>query len=284
MSKLEYISRQFSKAEKKRFEHYVVTRIWHLLNDISIKFVTQQFVSRPEGRALTDMFFPQLHIHIEIDEGHHKKQIELDKLREADIINATGHEVRRVDVTKDIDEINNNIEEIVEYIKAQKLTNQNFKPWNFEAEFNPQTYIDKGFINLNDDCAFRTMVDAANCFGKKYKPKGIWRGGVEHPKEYGKSIWFPKLYKNREWNNSISNDETEIREISANPEFSKTHIDNTLKQQVNRRIVFARVKSPLGDIVYRFKGEYELDRNRTDYNDGLLWKRVSEEVKTYKII
>lgn len=284
MNKLDYISRQFSRAEKKRFEHYVVTRIWHLLNDLSIKFVTQQFVSRPEGRALTDMFFPQLHIHIEIDEGHHKKQIELDKLREADIINATGHKVMRVDVTKDIDEINNNIEEIVEYIKTQRLTNHNFKPWHFEAEFNPKTYIDKGFINLNDDCAFRTMVDAANCFGKNYKPKGIWNGGVKHPKEYGKSIWFPKLYKNREWNNSISNDETEIREISANPEFSKIHIDDTLKQQVNRRIVFARVKSPLGDIMYRFKGEYELDRNRTNYNDGLLWKRVSEEVKTYKII
>ena len=93
MNKLEFISRQFSKAEKKRFEHYVVTRIWHSLDDLSIKFVTQQYVSRPDSRALTDMFFPQLQIHIEIDEGHHKKQIEWDKLREVDIINATGHEV-----------------------------------------------------------------------------------------------------------------------------------------------------------------------------------------------
>lgn len=281
MNKLEFISRQFSRAEKKRFEHYVVTRIWHLLNDLSIKFVTQQYVSRPDGRALTDMFFPQLHIHIEIDEGHHKKQIELDKLREADIINATGHEILRVDVTKDIDTINNEIAQIVERIKDQKSIVQNFKSWDIEAELNPQTYIDKGFIDLNEDCAFRTMVDAANCFGNTYKPKGIWTGGAGHPKESGKIIWFPKLYKNGEWNNSISNDEKEIREISEIPENARPHIDNILKQQFNR-IVFARVKSPLGDIMYRFKGEYELDRNRTNYTDGLLWRRVSERVKTYK--
>ena len=96
MTKLEFISRQLAKAEGKRYEHYVVTRIWHLLNDTRIKPVTQQFITRPSGRALTDMYFPQLEMHIEIDEGHHKKQIEADKLREADIINATGHTIFRL--------------------------------------------------------------------------------------------------------------------------------------------------------------------------------------------
>lgn len=43
-NQLEYIARQFSKAQKKVFEHYVVTRIWHQLNDVEIKFVTQQYV------------------------------------------------------------------------------------------------------------------------------------------------------------------------------------------------------------------------------------------------
>jgi len=281
MNKLDYITRQFSRAEKKRLEHYVVTRIWHLLNDLSIKFVTQQYVSRPDGRALTDMFFPQLHIHIEIDERHHKKQIEWDKLREADIVNATGHEVLRVDVTQDIEELNKEIFKIVEHVKSRKTNSNNFKTWNIDAELNPKTYIDKGFVDLNDDCAFRTMVDAANCFGNDYKPKGIWKGGARHGKDLGKIIWFPKLYKNGKWNNSISNDETKIREICEVPEIAKSHIDNVLIDN-RTRIVFARVKSPLGDIMYRFKGEYELDRNLTNYTDGLLWKRISEKVQTYK--
>lgn len=281
MNKLDYISRSFSRAEKKRFEHYVVTRIWHLLDDLSIKFVTQQYVTRPEGRALTDMYFPQLHIHIEVDEGHHKNQIEWDKLREVDIINATGHEVIRLDVAKDIETINKEIYKIVEKIKDKKRNISCFKSWDIEAEINPKTYIDKGFIDLKDDCAFRTMVDAANCFGNDYKPKGIWHGGAKHPRESGKVIWFPKLYKNDEWNNSISNDEIEIREICELPEKAKSHIDQVIIDGIYNRIVFARVKSPLGDIMYRFKGEYILDKDATNYTDGLLWRRVADRAKTY---
>ena len=74
MNKLQFICRQLSRAEYKTYENYVITRIWHLLNDDSIKLITQQYVVRPNGgRALTDLFFPQLKVFIEINEGHHKK-------------------------------------------------------------------------------------------------------------------------------------------------------------------------------------------------------------------
>jgi very-short-patch-repair endonuclease len=65
-----------------------VTGIWHQLNDLNIKFITQQYVSQPNGFALTDMFFPQINFHIEIDEPHHKHSIENDLTRETDIIDA----------------------------------------------------------------------------------------------------------------------------------------------------------------------------------------------------
>ena len=61
----------------------------------------------------------------------------------------------------------------------------------------------------------------------------------------------------------------------------KSHIDGILSKAGQTRIVFARVKGPLGDIMYRFKGEYKLDIQATNYIDGLLWRRVSERVKTY---
>ena len=93
MDKLEFVAKQLDKTKKKPYEQLVVHRIWNTLNDLRVKFVTQQFVKRPEGRAMTDMYFPQLGMHIEVDEGHHKAQIEADKLREADIIDATGHKV-----------------------------------------------------------------------------------------------------------------------------------------------------------------------------------------------
>jgi hypothetical protein len=66
---------------------------------MDIKFVTQQYVKRPEGIALTDLYFPQLKIHVEIDEGQHflkdGTRVLQDKIREADIINATGHVIKK---------------------------------------------------------------------------------------------------------------------------------------------------------------------------------------------
>ncbi len=281
MNKLEFICRQLSRAETKTFEHYVVTRIWHLLNDTEIKFITQQYVVRPEGRALTDMFFPQLKKYIEINEKHHKNQIDLDKVREADIINAIGYEELQVDVTENLETINQRIDNIVKDLKIAKAEQRDFKPWDFEAEQNPATYITRGYIDLKDDVAFRTMVDAANCFGNTYQPKGIWTGGAKHPKESGKFIWFPKLYKNGRWENEISDDENTITERCLDREIAEKHVTKAIKDFSIKRIVFARVKSPLGDNMYRFKGEYELDLEKTNATNGTVLRRISERVKTY---
>lgn len=278
MTKLEFIARQFAKAQNKKFEHYVVTRIWHLLNNLDLKIVTQQFVSRPTGRAMTDMYFPQIGIHIEVDEGFHKKQIDVDKAREADIINATEHEIFRVDITKDIEQIHLEIDEIVKIIKKKIEMTTNFQPWNLEKEQCSQTYIDKGYIDLEDDVAFKKTVDAINCFGANYA--GYQKGSVRHPKEMGKRIWFPKLYENDGYVNQISNDEMIIKsgrlDHIANIEFVNKWINTE-----RIRIVFARVKSPLGDLMYRFKGEYEIDLDRTNYENGFIFKRIATRVKTY---
>lgn len=288
MDKLVYISRQFHRAEYKKFEHYVITRIWHLLNDLDIKFVTQQYVTRPNGCALTDMYFPQFHLHIEIDEAQHfegdknqeQKQVERDKVREQDIINATNHEILRVDVTQNIEKINKKIDEIVEKIKEKKLIAKDFQPWNIEKEQSSQTYIDLGYIDLKDDVAFRTEADAASCFGKFYK--GLQKGGIKHPKEDGKMIWFPKLYPNGVWSNSISDNEEEIREVCELLEIRKTHYDAVVKSMFYKRIVFARVKGPLGDIMYRFKGEYEFDQKASSKKEA-IYRRISKKVKTYPV-
>jgi very-short-patch-repair endonuclease len=279
MNKLNYVTRQLSRATKKRFEHYVVTRIWHLLNDSSLKFTTQQYVVRPEGHALTDMYFPQLKIHIEVDERFHLGQKELDAHRDADIVNVTQHKVVHIDTTKSLNALNGDIDNVVEEIRATKNDLLDFQEWNSEKEQNPQTYIDKGSIKIEDDVAFHYSYLAANCFGHSYT--GFQKGGTKHPKEVGKMIWFPRLYPNGEWNNSISKDEETITEISKNPEKTRAHIDNELKSKLNNRIVFARVKSPLGDVMYRFRGEYKLEEEASSYEKGLIWKRIATKVNTY---
>jgi very-short-patch-repair endonuclease len=289
-TKIDFITKQLSRAQHKRFENYVVTGIWHKLNDTDLKFVTQQYVARPEGRALTDMYFPQLRVHIEVDEGFHQLQINADKIREADIVNATGHDVLRVPITSEkdgiitqlpIEKINARIDEIVYFLQERKESIKP-KPWDIEAEFNSQTWVDRGVISIDDDCSFLTMVDGANCFGLNYKPKAIWNGGATHPIEKDTHIWFPKLYPNPDYVNVISDDENTIYENRGDKERHDGYVSWILKSGRNKRIVFPRVKGPLGDMMYRFKGLYELDTEMTSFENGVIWNRIATSVRTYK--
>jgi len=282
MDKKEFIIRQLGRTKNKRYEAYVVTRIIHLLDDFSIKFITQQYISRPEGRALTDLFFPQLKMHVEVDEGQHLKidNIDKDKIREADIVNATGHEILRIDVTKSFDDINSNINEVVEKIRTRR-DRDTITPWDIDAEFNPQTYIDRGYIDILDDVAFKTIKDACNCFGHTYS--GYQRAGASHPNPEI-MLWFPKLFPNGLWDNQIYDDEETIIERNEDNEKAKTHIIshiNNMEKHKHQRIVFAKVIGNLGDILYRFKGLYKLDLNESSESEGLVWKRTATRVKTY---
>ena len=85
----------------------------------SLRCVTQQHVARPDGRALTDLFFPQLSLRVEVDEEHHKANIDADNIRTADIVNATNHEIVRIDVSKTLNQINSRINHIVDKIRSK---------------------------------------------------------------------------------------------------------------------------------------------------------------------
>lgn len=282
MDKKEYIIRQLGRTKNKKYEAYVVTRIIHLLNDFSIKFITQQYVTRPEGRALTDLFFPQFGLHIEVDEGQHFSQanIKEDKIREADIINATGHEILRIDVTKSFEEINIQIETVVKKLKSLRQASS-FIPWDIESEFDTMTFIKRGYIDIVDNVAFKTIKDACNCFGHNYTR--YQRAGATHP-DPDVMLWFPKLFPNGEWDNQISPDEEVITERNEDDEKAKEHVLshlNNKEKHKHQRIVFAKVRGNLGDILYRFRGHYKLDVKNSNGITGLIWRRIGTRVKTY---
>lgn len=142
--------------------------------------------------------------------------------------------------------------------------------------------IDKGFIDLTDNVAFRTIKDGCNCFGHSYK--GYQKAEAIHPYELDISIWFPKLYSNEEWDNSISNNENLIIERCKDDNKRYEHVGNCLNSKRTKRIVFVGVKNELGDLMYGFKGLYELDKNKSNPDDGLFWNRIATRVKTYKSI
>lgn len=155
-----------------------------------------------------------------------------------------------------------------------------------EKEFNsmqtktndPQFYIDRGYMDVNDDIAFQRIYEACNCFGHNYK--GFQRGGAYHPYRDDVTLWFPKMYLNGMWKNTFSDDENTIFERPENidevTEHMNFHIERGLK-----RIVFAHLKDIHGKLMYRFKGEYKIDVQASLKEKCLVWKRVAERVNTY---
>ena len=287
MDKKEYIIRQIARTNKKNYENFVVTRIIHKIDDLDVKFTTQQYVKRPEGCGLADLYFPQINYFVEIDEGHHLSNIEADRARDADFEYATGVAPARIDVANcNIQQINSRIDEVVgdikKLIKTQKSLGK-FVAWNIETEMSPDTWIAKGKIRLEDKVAFKKSFEWCKVVGLNYS--GWQRGGATHPNENNTILWFPKLYKNGVWDNNFDENLGIIIEKNIESEAAKiAHIDKCLDEMVQTRIVCARVKSVLGDIQYRFRGVFKLDTKQTNYINGVIWKRISSEMKTYSYL
>ena len=286
IDKKEYYIKQLSKTNKKNYENYVVCRIINFIDDLSLKFITQQPITMRNGKkALADLYFPQIDLHIEVDEAFHKNQIDKDKMREADIVSATSHTIERIDVTKNIELINLRIDNIVKKIKDTiegKKGNNTFIPWNIETEYESKTYVDKGYIDLDDKVAFKQIVDACNCFGCNYH--GYQRAMARHPVEKDKALWFPKLYENENWQNNITDNGKVIVEKrkANNSEFIKTYLSNP-ERFTRRRIVFARVKDSLGNVMYRFKGLFKVNEKKSQNEQAIIYERIKTRVKTYLV-
>lgn len=283
MKKKEFIKRQIAKTNRKDYENYVVTRIIHFLDDLEIKFVTQQYVKRPDGYALADLYFPQLNYIVEVDESQHIRNSELDKIRDYDIENAIGVTPKRIDVAQNsINKINELVSETVKEIneKVFELKNKgDWTPWEIEKELSPDYWIKKGEIHLSDKVSFRRSVDACRCMGLNYK--GFQRSGANHPYEENTVIWFPKLYPNGVWENSYDDEKGEIKTSKSNQAEQKEYIEERLNDSRKRRIVFARVKDNLGDVKYRFRGVFEMDVSKTNIKNGVVWERISKHTETY---
>ena len=266
ISKEDYILRSFSKIKHKKWELYVITRIIHLLNDPEIEYVCQQLVKTPENkRYLTDLFFPTLELYYEIDEGQHSldQHIISDVHRQREIVDATGFIEKRIRVfdenknDRSLNEINNEIDEEIDFIKKRKkqfILKNNFIPWNYETKFSPEPHLKRGYIDVKDNVVFLNHRDTLRCFGYK---KGHYQRATWTIKGTKKHVWFPKLYKNKDWNNSLSDDFKTI-------EMKRT--DNSILPKVGHTesIVFAHYKNLFGQIVYKFLGEFHTLLEETD--------------------
>lgn len=172
MDKRDYLVKTFSRTKRKDYENYILTAIWHKLDNMDLKPVSQQYIKRKNGsHALMDLYFPQLHIEVEVDEVHHKFNQEVDKLRMDDIISAVNEEsiedflCLRIDATKTLEEINNSINEVVSNIEERASKTQ-LKWLTYEEEL--KLLKNQNDLSIFDDISFKDIKDIANTvFGEE---------------------------------------------------------------------------------------------------------------------
>ena len=280
MNKFEFIVKQIAKTNKKNYENYAVTRIWHVLNDLDVKFYTQQYISKKNGYYLADLCFPDLKLYIEVDEPHHERTKLKDLNRKNDIINSIGFEHKTIEIKEEIQEVNKQIDNVVDYIKIiikQQKHEGTYIPWRFGEEFTTKFHIEKGYLSVQENDAFNRVMDACNCFGHNYKRfQGGWTINKHNPKQH---LWFPKLYKIANWDNSITLDGSTIFErCTSSKEAREKHYKKVMNENI-QRITFPHSKDNLGFVLYRFKGVYVTDKEASDPDTGIIHRRIANRIK-----
>ena len=280
--KLEYMERLFAKISKKKTESYVISRIWHQLDDDRVKFVVQQYVKRVQDKyALADLYLPQLNIFIEINEPFHKNNVEVDRIRNEEILSVVHSKPIVVDCDCDLTEIHRQVTEVVALIR-QRIAElgDSFRPWDEASTLTVEHHRDKGCLKVEDNECLRTTEDVAAVFGTKAKHRGFLRAsGAAVPGKKNEIVWWPNT-DHRLWHNELSEDGLFIYEYPKAEEKRAEHLRHWLSAPEETRVTFLRYKDDLGFCFYRFVGVFRLDRDKSIKESKCVWERISD---TYQL-
>jgi very-short-patch-repair endonuclease len=262
-----------SRTKRKDYENYVINAVWNRLNDLTIKPASQWYVKNESGWHLIDLYFPQINLGVECDEGHHKSNQSSDEQRELTLIevlsaaNKHPYEALHIDVTLPFDEIEQKINECVNRIQAlvrDRREANDFIEW---TDVNVSEYFKhRQAIRSEDDILFPTIANVVNNLmqlDKKSYQQGYFTPQGLAP-QY--KFWFPQLEINGQaqafgWHNTLSDDGTTITEYNDDVKKNlptweyrgtKEFLDYT-------RVVFAKVQDPITNKrSYKFVGVFQL--------------------------
>lgn len=293
--RLEYITAELRRARNKKYESYVVNRIWGLVCDLPLRPRTQMY-ARVEGgaRRFVDLCFPELGIAVEVDEAQHEGNKDVDKEREAqitasDILDGLydgALEFLRVQVyDRTFVEIEGRIESVAKRIREKA---RNLPPEGVWLFLNPRLWCEaNSHIDASDPVRFNTMAEACNCvigtnytkLQRAYFTPRVFRGtNRENTK-----MWFPHLAIGEKsatksgWVNYIDPETGTITEVRP-PELRGRPFD--LLEHEPDRIVFVQSYDRLiGRGFYRFAGIY---RPTSHEDDATTYTRIATRMEIAK--
>lgn len=168
--KTRYIVDNLSKISHKKTEHYVITAILTKLDDLRIRPVFQQFISKntSTGRSYVDLYFPALKYGVEVYEEYHTSQVEFDNARKKQIEDAAGITLKIVNCNaqQTLATINKQIDDIVIELKYLILKKGNaLIVWPDDGNDTTFEYhLSRGYLDVNECEYFRTLEDITKSF------------------------------------------------------------------------------------------------------------------------
>ena len=284
MNKLEYVARSLSKGVNKPLETYVINAIYQKVNNPELEIEVQKnIITLNNEQKRIDLYLPQLHIAIEVDEPYHntENQKQSDKNREKNIQETVLREspqnriifkrIKAHSVT--LEELNLQIDNLVEEIKTAISKKKNFKWYSEEEKI--EIIKQNGQITTND--TFSTNYQIINLVYNK-SLKSWQRAG------YNK-IWFPVLsYLDKNYNltatdswvNYFDSSRDIIFEKSTNKTKQEKKIIEAEKDKQNKieRFVFVKEKDTFGKPIKRFAGIFVAD-GRDEDQQAERWRKKS---------
>lgn len=282
--KLEYLVGEFSRARNKRYESYVVNRIWGLVCDLPLRPRTQMYakVKDEDGntrRRFIDLCFPEVGLAIECDEAQHAALAKEDAKREREIqasdvldglfsgelefCRIIVHDRSWADVERQIEEVAGSIR-----ARARKhgiracMAGAEDRAWSF---LEPALWCaGRDELTVDDPVRFASIAQACNClFACKYNESSTGpRQSFFTPATFkgtelaGWKVWFPHLTVEGapgRWRNSLDPETGSILETPPeNSPIGSNHPSHNLN-----RVVFVKGRQPItGKSSYQFAGCY----------------------------
>jgi hypothetical protein len=224
---------------------------------------------------------PQIDLHVEVYEAGHfisEDKISKDLQRIESMATKSGHRIVVIDCSKSLTDIHGQIEEIVLYVKHEIQHKRNmgeFQDWDPAYENKAEFYKTRGVLNVKDGPALETINQICSLFDVTVPMRGFLRSGaVKHKTLENVWIWWPAA-QNRNWENINVNDFEYIIERSKDEMKNEKHVHASLSN-VHKRITFFKDQDPLGYILYRFVGVFEIDPLVTTTKGGVMWKKISD--------
>lgn len=323
INKVKYISEMLNKRTKRKdYENFVINQIYARIDNPELEIVTQKCVRPNKGvdtknltkvgknHYLIDLYFPQINLAIEVDEGHHedvKNQLN-DKQRENLIKDAVQCDIERIKICKAgtkipqkyneiIKEIKNKVVEIKDRISKWEKDNDKKLKWITNDEKIKQVKERKAF-DAGEAIHFGGINNVLNLLLGTNRYHKFQQSGKDFDFY---AVWIPKLTVTQDdgtvitangWKNFINENEDEILEYPSDEDYNE-ELDTYNKEAGScpsewgalKRVVFMNMKDNFGNKCCRFLGVFKPDH--IEYENGKqkrIYKRIATSIKFAEIV